>query len=145
MKNERTPPVRLRLPWPPSVNNYWLRNRSGGLRVGPRGERFRLEVCYEVLKTVKPLGSISEPVAVSIVACQPDRRKRDLDNLLKATLDALTNAKVYQDDSLIHSLKIDWGEQVKDGRLDVHIQTIASINAALAEASENPEPLETQP
>lgn len=121
---KRSSPIRLTLPWPPSVNHYWLRNRSGSVRVGPRGERFRSEVMLETLRQLKPLRSVLGPVAVSIVASPPDRRRRDLDNLLKATLDSLTHAKVYEDDSAIQALSVRWGSLVAGGRLDVIVEPI---------------------
>ena len=54
----------------------------------------------------------------------PDKRKRDIDNILKALLDSLTNAKVYLDDSLIKQLDITWhiGGIVKEGRVDLIIE-----------------------
>ena len=45
-------------------------------------------------------------IAVEIEAFMPDRRKRDLDNILKALLDALTHAGVWADDSQIVDLRI---------------------------------------
>jgi Holliday junction resolvase RusA-like endonuclease len=47
-------------------------------------------------------------VALSIVAHPPNRRKRDLDNLLKAPLDAMAHAGVYDDDGQIVRLSIEW-------------------------------------
>jgi crossover junction endodeoxyribonuclease RusA len=41
-----------------------------------------------------------------IQAWLPDRRRRDLDNLLKAVQDALAHAGVYDDDSQIVDLRI---------------------------------------
>ncbi|NBW23084.1 MAG: RusA family crossover junction endodeoxyribonuclease, partial [Caulobacteraceae bacterium] len=39
-------------------------------------------------------------------AFPPDKRKRDLDNVLKSLLDALTHANVWDDDSQIDDLRI---------------------------------------
>jgi crossover junction endodeoxyribonuclease RusA len=49
---------------------------------------------------------------VEIQAFRPDRRRRDLDNLLKAILDSLTHAGVMQDDALIEDLRIYWADDV---------------------------------
>ena len=46
------------------------------------------------------------PVRVVIEAFPPDRRKRDLDNVLKSLLDSLTHAGVWEDDSQIQDLRI---------------------------------------
>jgi len=45
-----------------------------------------------------------EPLAVQCIYFPPDRRKRDLTNLLAATHDILQKAEVIQDDSCIQSL-----------------------------------------
>jgi crossover junction endodeoxyribonuclease RusA len=123
-------PIKLVLPWPPSVNHYWKRNSGCGVRVGAQGKRFRKDVEAAVMVQVKPSRLVTGPVAVQIIACQPDRRKRDLDNLLKATLDSLTHAGVYDDDSKIHSLRIEWGDRVKGGMLDVTVSPFAGKQAA---------------
>ena len=43
---------------------------------------------------------------VTIEAYPPDKRKRDLDNILKSLLDALQHAGMYPDDSQIDVLSI---------------------------------------
>lgn len=60
-------------------------------------------------------------LAVSMVACPPDRRARDLDNVLKATLDAMTHAGVWLDDSQIDLLSVERAQVVKGGELRVTI------------------------
>lgn len=47
-----------------------------------------------------------ERLSLTIDAYPPDRRKRDLDNILKSLLDALQHAGIYSDDSQIDILKI---------------------------------------
>lgn len=95
-------PVKLTLPWPPSVNRYW-RNVNGRTIMAADGRRYREEVLW---KTGASSGSFTTPVSVVILAWYPDRRRRDIDNILKAPLDALTHAGIWSDDSLIESLSI---------------------------------------
>lgn len=49
-------------------------------------------------------------LTVALVAYPPDRRARDLDNILKAALDALQHAQAFDDDSQIDRLIVDRGE-----------------------------------
>lgn len=92
------------MPWPPTVNTYWR-------RVGPKtlisaaGRRYRRTIKQLALAERWPrLGAAR--VAVHITAIPPDKRRRDLDNILKATLDALDHAGVYDDDSQIDMLSV---------------------------------------
>lgn len=64
---------------------------------------------------------------MSIRLDPPDRRRRDLDNALKGTLDALEKAGVYNDDGQIDKLSIERGEVVKGGALVVRIQAIENV------------------
>jgi crossover junction endodeoxyribonuclease RusA len=51
----------------------------------------------------------------------PDKRKRDVDNVLKPLLDALEHANVYENDSQIDKLYVERMEMVKGGYCDVVI------------------------
>lgn len=90
------------LPWPPSVNTYW-RTFRGRMLISEAGRRYRT-VAMLIAGVGEKFGG--QPVVVTIEAWFPDLRKRDLDNLLKAPLDALTHAGVYEDDSQIVGLHI---------------------------------------
>ena len=69
-------------------------------------------------------------VAVRIEAQPPDRRVRDLDNLLKAPLDALTHAGLWVDDSQIDELTIMRLPPLSGGSLRVVVVEIAKELAA---------------
>lgn len=113
-------PLAMPLPWPPSVNHYWRRDpRTGRVLVSAKGREYRGQVQS---RRVASFGS--DRLAVVIVAHPPDRRKRDLDNLPKAVLDALTHAGVWDDDSQIDDLRIMRGQVVKGGGLVVTIRRI---------------------
>lgn len=109
------------LPYPPSVNAYW-RNVRGRVLVSAAGRAYRKRVRGVVAGT--ELGDMAGRLGVRITAHPPDRRRRDLDNTLKATLDALQDAGLYEDDGQIDELQVLRGEVVKDGRLDIDIWQI---------------------
>lgn len=87
------------------------------MAVDKRGKDFRNLVKYIVGKR----DCLTDRLAVDILAYPPDKRRRDIDNLLKATLDALQHAGVYKDDYLIDDLRIRRKEAVKDGSLIINI------------------------
>lgn len=114
----------IKLPWPPTVNHYWERNRNGSVRIGAAGLTFRQEVWLQCRQNrIKPLLG---RVWLSIEAFPPDKRRRDLDNILKACLDALQHGGAYKDDSQIDRLGVDRMPSVKGGKL---IVTLAQVGA----------------
>lgn len=113
--------IELTLPFPPSVNTYW-RNFNGRMLISKKGREYRKAVADEIL-IQKGNKHLKGKIKMTIEAWRPDNRKRDLDNLLKAPLDALTHAGVYQDDQLIVDLRIFWAED-QAGKLKIKIEEI---------------------
>jgi crossover junction endodeoxyribonuclease RusA len=69
-------------------------------------------------RRAEPLrGSLLVHVAVH----PPDLRRRDLDNAMKALLDALAHGGVYEDDGQIDRLEIERCGVVPDGKVVVQI------------------------
>ena len=97
-------PLVLCLPWPPSVNRYW-RSVGGKVLISREGREYR----KAVVRKVSQLKPLTGPLKVTLLARPPDRRRRDMDNLMKATLDSLAHANVYEDDSQIDDLRIKRG------------------------------------
>lgn len=121
-------PVTLDLPWPPSINNYfmeyamppataviqarinehgmegfhvWLRKNTRVMkRVGEKGHEYRANVQEYVLRNRLNKG-FREPLLMIMRFYAPDRRERDLDNHYKPLLDSLEHACVYLNDSQI--------------------------------------------
>lgn len=92
------------LPWPPSVNTYW-RHVGAKVLISEKGRQYRQAVCWQAQHENWHVWG-EKRLKVTIEAFMPDRRRRDLDNVLKAALDALTAAGVWVDDSQIDALSI---------------------------------------
>ena len=101
--------IEMTLPWPPTVNTYW-RYWQGKVLISKKGREYRKAVAGEVLLQ-KANKNIDYAMKVEIKAYRPDRRRRDLDNILKAILDSMTHAGVMQDDALIEDLRVYWADE----------------------------------
>lgn len=126
----------IELPWPPSVNHYWesvARGRRVWVRVSDAGKAYRSMVADIVRQTFPGLTQpIRSRVSVYIVTNQPDHRRRDLDNILKAALDAITYSGVWGDDSQIDSLHIERAGVEAGGSITVAISTIEGDSNVIA-------------
>jgi len=114
--------IDLVLPWPPSVNRYW-RHVDGRTLISREGRRYRKRVA-EVVALERCGGLQRARVAVHVTAVPPDRRRRDLDNVLKALLDACTHVGVWDDDEQIDDLRIVRGPVARPGRVLVLVTAI---------------------
>ena len=114
--------VEFELPYPPSVNHYW--RRVGARTLISRGGRaFRQAVCAILAaRGVRPLAG---PLTLEIVIYPPDRRRRDIDNVQKALLDALQHGGAYGDDSQIIRLSIEKGDPIEGGSTMVRIEEVS--------------------
>lgn len=113
--------IEITLPWPPTVNTYW-RQYQGRVLISAKGREYRKAVADQVL-IQRAAKHIDYAMRVEIEAFRPDRRRRDLDNLLKAILDSLTHAGVMEDDALIEDLRIYWADEV-GGMVKIKIEGI---------------------
>lgn len=114
--------INLTLPWPPSVNTYW-RMFQNRMIISAKGREYRKAVADQVM-IQRGAKHYAGQLRVVIEAWRPDRRKRDLDNLLKAVLDSLTHAGVWCDDGLIVDLRIYWAEDI-GGMLKIQITEVS--------------------
>jgi crossover junction endodeoxyribonuclease RusA len=94
----------IELPWPPSLNTYYRRN-GGRYFISLKGMDYRAHV-GSVCKMYSGLFPINKRLRLHIEAFPPDKRRRDLDNTLKAICDSLQHANVFEDDSQIDELLI---------------------------------------
>ena len=63
-------------------------------------------------------------LSISIYAHPPDKRRRDLDNLLKVLLDSLQATGLFNDDSQFDLIYIERKTQAKNGYIVVSIERI---------------------
>lgn len=102
------------LPYPPSTNRLWRYTKRGV---------YRTSIYVAYLKECAALHMYPEPpldtpVKMEILACPPDRRRRDLDNLSKCLCDTAVHIGLLEDDHWIHDLHMKWDrENVQNGVL----------------------------
>ncbi len=111
--------MRIELPYPPSVNHYYL-HTANGVILSTRGKRYRRDVAL-MCNRHRERCSKDMRLNVTINVFPPDNRARDLDNICKATLDALEHARVFVNDSQIDMLTVIRRNVVKDGALHLWI------------------------
>jgi crossover junction endodeoxyribonuclease RusA len=111
----------LTIPYPPSVNNYWgFHGHSRFLT--PKAKQFKKEVAHIVSQQQIKFGN--QRLEISITLYPPDRRARDIDNVVKSTFDALVQANAIFDDSCVDVLLVQRGTVVKGGKAEITIKVL---------------------
>lgn len=111
--------IHLELPFPPTNNH---------LTTVARGRRISSTKCRKYRSAaLAAIGNkhgrpLTDRLAVTVNLHAPTRAKRDIDNYVKAVLDAITVAQVWEDDSQIDQLIIRRGAIIKGGKCTVTIQ-----------------------
>ena len=121
--------IEIYLPWPPTVNSYYghkLTRKQVITYVKKKGVDYRNAVEAEVVEQVGYL-ELDEPILLEVILYPPDARKRDLDNYMKALLDACTHAKLWEDDSLIDQLHIYRGRKKLQGLVTLRLNLAGPI------------------
>ena len=114
------------LDYPPTVNNYYVKTQRG-VFISQKGRKYRAAVA-EAINGQMPGLHIEEKMLVEVILYPPDNRKRDLDNYMKSLLDALTQAGLWEDDSLIDQLFVYRGVKVSpSGSVTVSIREAAPL------------------
>lgn len=103
---------------PPSVNHYWV--ASGKKRfLSDKARDF-----HSVIEILVPaLGSESR-LKLDVTFHFPDRKVRDIDNYLKATIDSLVKCGLCVDDEQFDELIVKRGPVVKGGLLKLKVSEI---------------------
>lgn len=111
--------IRLILPIAPSINAYFS-SRNGNRTYLPAKVR---EYRQKVQEIVAEAGhdTLTGRLAMFVAVHMPDKRRRDLDNVLKGLGDALMHAGVFIDDEQIDHIQVIRQEVIKGGRMVVLI------------------------
>ena len=86
------------LPVPKS--NRYIRRKDGHIFRSPRVLKWEAHAVWEIQKQYRG-EAIEIPISVEVFFFLPDRRKRDIDNMLKSLWDVLEKAQVVKNDNLI--------------------------------------------
>ncbi|MEI9881308.1 RusA family crossover junction endodeoxyribonuclease [Atlantibacter hermannii] len=127
--------MKLTLPFLPSVNTYWRAPNRGPLAgrhlISAAGRKYQSEASAAIVEQLRRLPKPSTtPAAVEIILFPPDQRRRDLDNYNKALFDALTHAGVWEDDSQVKKMLVEWGPVVPKGKVEITISKYETAGAA---------------
>jgi crossover junction endodeoxyribonuclease RusA len=121
--------IEITLPYPPSANTYYRAPNTGKLAgrhlLSEKGRTYREQV--RLICLAQRIKAMTGRLAVHMVAHPPDKRRRDLDNLVKGAQDSLTHGGAWLDDSQIDWLLVERGHVVKDGALRVTIRAMSDV------------------
>jgi crossover junction endodeoxyribonuclease RusA len=107
--------IELYLPWPPSVNNYYVKTKRG-MFISAKGRKFRDQTAEAINSQVPGLAIPSDDrLLFEVVLFPPDARIRDVDNYSKSLLDAIVQTGLLPDDKQIDQLFIYRGQRVMNG------------------------------
>ena len=115
--------IELNLPYPPSTNNLWTRTRKGMRKTNGYVAWLMLA---GIAARQQKFESVEGVYKLSIQAVRPDKRKRDLDNIIKPISDLLQSLGIVRDDCDCEMLTARWvtvgeGVQVRVERAGVEI------------------------
>ncbi|KAA1258115.1 Crossover junction endodeoxyribonuclease RusA [Rubripirellula obstinata] len=126
--------LKLKLPYPPTINHYW-RHVGQRVLISKKGREYRAAV--SVYLRNKRIETLEGPLSVDIELHMPDRRRRDIDNVLKAMLDSLQWGGAFLDDSQVMRLAIE--KIVPEKKEKPKRRTKAEMKAGVERKVEKPE------
>lgn len=104
---------------PPSVNNYWIKGRNKTSRLSLRALHFNA-----VMKRFINPCEYGGKVQVDIQFAPPDRKIRDIDNIVKPIFDSLSKNGLILDDKQVEKLTVERMPIKKGGELTVYVRKI---------------------
>ena len=119
-----TEPIKITLPYPPSVNHYWrmvtLKGRGPVMLISKEGREYKKSVALECSR--RYLKPFTGPVMVNFTVYRP-RRSGDLDNVQKSLFDAL-KGHTWEDDAQIVEIHAFRKDNKINPRVEVEVTEI---------------------
>jgi len=125
--------TKLSFPYPPSVNR-WTRALGRGrvvLTKEARDYKASIEERFDRMNLPVPFYYEHEPLAVVYEVHPPDRRRRDLSNILKVLEDSL-NGFLWTDDSQIKAFLMVMLSPIPSGRVDLTVHPLEVLNRKIS-------------
>lgn len=98
--------ITLALPFAPSVNRLWRMGKGKKMYKSKTYETW-INVCH-ILITHQKITPVLGTYKLTIEAVRPDKRRRDIDNLIKAVSDVLQTTGLIEDDCLCQEVTARW-------------------------------------
>lgn len=125
-------PMTFTLPYPPSVNHYksvgqLVRTKSGKLYQkrfnSPETTAFYYKV-WQAIRFKAPLRPLESTISLEVSVYPPDKRKRDLDGILKVLMDSLQRGGLILDDYQVARLLVIRRDIIPGGQVIVQLSEI---------------------
>ena len=113
--------MRFNLPLPPSVNHMYFSGASRGVRIKTRRYVDWTKESVLICKEQK-YKTLTGEIDLSIGIYFGRRGRNDIDGRLKALLDVLTVAGVYEDDSQVYSMLVNKYYDKDNPRVEVDVR-----------------------
>lgn len=109
----------MELPFPLSVNALHIPAGDNKIKLSPRAKEYYGDMTRILSEC--DYGTMTGRIKVDLWVYEPDRRRRDINNLTKSLFDALQYCKVIQDDAQIDETHIYRCECWKGGKVRVRM------------------------
>ena len=117
--------IDIELPFPPSGNHFWKHSGSSHY-ITAKGEKYLRQIQW-IIASKGMRYKLSKRLEVEVIFFPPNKRRFDLDNMIKVLNDCLTKSGVWEDDSLIDMLHLIRGPKIVGGKVRVKIAEAGEI------------------
>ena len=109
------------IPIPPLTANSIWRSGKNKIYLNPKYKTWQKEAAWTAINNKIGLGA-KEHYSLSIKAGRPDKRRRDIDNIIKPISDLLVAVQYVADDYLCNKVTAEWSDEVEKGMVKIIIE-----------------------